>query len=83
MMAQDGFICLFRQFKKWQHYQEGSVMRVFIDLLLSANYEPSWYRGEKIDRGCIVMSITTLQEHTGLSRAIVVKALKILEKTTK
>ena len=56
-------------------------MRVFIDLLLSANYEPSWYRGEKIDRGCIVMSITTLQEHTGLSRAIVVKALKILEKT--
>ena len=81
MMATNGYIFLFRQFKKWQHYQEGSVMRVFIDLLLSANYEPSWFRGDKIDVGCTAMSISSLQESTGLSRAVVVKALKILEKT--
>ena len=80
-MATNGYIFLFRQFKKWQHYQEGSVMRVFIDLLLSANYEPSWFRGDKIDVGCTAMSISSLQESTGLSRAVVVKALKILEKT--
>ena len=56
-------------------------MRVFIELLLSVNYEPSWFRGEKIDIGSTAMSISSIQESTGLSRAIVVKALKILEKT--
>ena len=80
-MTQDGFICLFRQFKEWQHYQENSVKSVFLDLLLSVSYEAKWFRGEKIKRGCTAMSITALQESTGLSRSVVVKALKILEKT--
>ena len=80
-MANDGFIFLFRQFQSWQHYQEGSVKSVFLDLLLSVNYEPSWFRGERVEKGCTAMSISTLQEHTGLSRSVVVKALKILEKT--
>ena len=76
-----GFICLFRQFKGWQHYQENSVKSVFLDLLLSVSYEPTWFRGIRINRGCTTMSITTLQESTGLSRSIVVKALKILEES--
>lgn len=74
-----GWVKLFRSLQSWQHYQQGSVKAVFIDLLLSVSFEPSWYRGVRIDPGCTPMSISTIEQHTGLSRKSVIHALKVLE----
>ena len=76
-----GWIRLHRRMREWQHYQENSVKAVFIDLLLSVSFEESWYKGVKIDPGCTPMSITTLEQHTGLSRKSVIHALKVLEES--
>ena len=76
-----GWIRLHRRLREWQHYQENSVKAVFIDLLLSVSFEESWYKGKKIDPGCTPMSITAIEQHTGLSRKSVIHALKVLEGT--
>lgn len=76
-----GWIKLHRSLLSWQHYQQGAVKAVFIDLLLSVSFEESWYKGIKIDPGCTPMSISTLERHTGLSRKSVINALKVLEET--
>ena len=76
-----GWIRLHRRMRQWQHYQVNSVKAVFIDLLLSVSFEQSWYKGIKIDPGCTPMSITTIEQHTGLSRKSVIRALKVLEES--
>ncbi len=76
-----GWIKLHRKVRSWQHYQENAVKAVFIDLLLSVSFEPSWFHGVLIEPGCTPMSISTIQENTGLSRKSVINALKILEES--
>ena len=76
-----GWIRLHRRMREWQHYQENSVKAVFIDLLLSVSFEESWYKSVKIEPGCTPMSITAIEQHTGLSRKSVIHALKVLEGT--
>ena len=51
---------------------------VFLDILLSVNHKRIWYRGERINKGCTAISITSIQQNTGLSRRVVVDALEKL-----
>lgn len=77
---EQGWIKLHRQMKDWQHYQEPSVLLVFIDLLLSANSKPGWKRGQRIGRGQLVTSTAQIMESTGLgSDHTVREALRKLE----
>lgn len=79
-MEQQGWIKLHRQMKDWQHYQEPTVMLVFIDLLLSANSKPGWKRGHRIGRGQLVTSTAQIMESTGIgSDNTVREALRKLE----
>lgn len=49
-----GFIKLFRKMKDWEWYTNETTFRVFIHLLLCANWETKTYRGVKILRGQVV-----------------------------
>lgn len=45
------YIKLFRKMLSWEWYGDTNTVRVFLHILLRANYEPSRYKGQIIDRG--------------------------------
>ena len=74
----NGWIKISRDIADWQHYQEPSVVMVFLDLLLHANYEDSWFRGIRVKRGENVNSIRTMAQRLGMSTNTVQSALRKL-----
>ena len=75
------WIKLFDRIKQWQHYQESTVLHVFIELLLTANYKDSWVKGHKVKRGELITSVSKISESTGLSHMTIKTALKKLEES--
>lgn len=76
-MLENGFIKLHRSILGWGWYGDTNVFRLFLHLLLSANYKPKEWRGMTVERGQIVTGMSKLSEQTGLS----VKACRVaLEK---
>ena len=80
-MNDNGWIKLHRKMREWQHYQNPSVRMVFEDLLFAVNSKARFFHGKQINRGETMISISSLEYNTGLSRRTVIKALKILEDT--
>ena len=74
-----GYIKLYRKMIKWQWYSDEVMFRVFMHLLLTANYEPMYWRDIKIDRGQTVISVSKLSATLKYSRDTVHRALKRLE----
>jgi nucleoid DNA-binding protein len=77
----EGWIKVHRKIKEWQHYQEPSVLLVFIDLLLSANAKDGWWKGKRVRRGEMFTSVSTISDSTGLDAKTVRKVLDKLEAT--
>lgn len=76
-----GYIKLFRQIVDWEWYDDIPTCRLFIHLLLKANYaEKSWH-GQTIERGSCITSYATLARETKLSPEQIKRALKNLTKT--
>lgn len=63
----DGWLKLFYRFKEWEWYDDTNMVRLFIHLLLSANYKPLNWRGKTIPRGSLITSRAKLSEETTLS----------------
>lgn len=63
----DGYIKIFRQIKDWEHFQEPSVLLLFIDLLISANFKRGYFHGTPVGKGSLITSYRKLSEETGLS----------------
>lgn len=74
----EGWIKLHSKIREWQHYSEPTVLVVFIDILLSANYKQTYFRGYPIKKGQSFISVESIMEHTLLSRATVLRAIKKL-----
>lgn len=66
-MNTTGFICLYRQITQWEWYKNPNTFRLFIHLLLMANYSESRFEGEIIKRGEYVTSLPSLADQTSLS----------------
>lgn len=62
-----GWIKLHREMLAWEWYQDANTMRVFLHLLLTANYEDKRYKGVLIKRGQCMTSIRKLAENLGLT----------------
>ena len=77
----NGWVCLHRSFKDWQHYGEPSVMVVFVDLLLSVNAKDGWWHGHKCERGATFRSIRSIAEDTTLNPITIRRAFAKLEET--
>lgn len=76
-----GWIRLNRRILSWHWYQESTTFRVFIHLLLKANYETRYWRHLAVKRGDLITSLSSLSRETGLSIQSVRTALKHLKKT--
>jgi hypothetical protein len=77
----NGWIRLHRSLTKWGWYSDSNTCRVFIHLLLTANFEPSEFRGKKIDKGQAVFGLLSLAENLELSVRSVRTSLEHLKST--
>jgi len=77
----DGWIKLFRRFLEWEWYDQTPMVRLFLHLLLKANYEDKKWHGIVIKRGQLVTSFTNLSAETGLSIQVVRSCLDKLQST--
>ena len=62
-----GFVKLWRSLREWEWYGDYKTKDVFIELLLTANYEPNRWRGQDIEIGQTVTSYPQLAKTLGFS----------------
>lgn len=77
----DGWIKMFRRFLEWEWYDQTSMVRLFLHILLKANYEEKKWHGVVIKRGQFVTSFANLSAETGLSLQVVRSCLDKLQRT--
>ena len=77
----EGYIKLYRQVMKWEWYDDANTFRLFIHLLLKANYEDAQWRGLTIKRGQLFTSIGHLSHELKISNKAIRIALDKLIKT--
>lgn len=80
-MIEKGFIILNRKILKWQWYKNANTVRVFLHLLLTANYEDCKFEGNVIKRGSRATSRSSLANELNMSEQCVRTAIKHLELT--
>ena len=76
-----GFIKLKREILEWRWYTDINTTRLYLHILLTANYDSQDFRDITIHRGQKVASINRLVAETGLSEKEVRTALNHLKKT--
>lgn len=77
----DGWIKLHRKLLDWQWYDDTNIVRVFLHLLLKANFETRDWHDTSIECGQLVTSIKNLAAETHLSAMQIRRALTQLQKT--
>ena len=76
-----GWIKLHRSTLKWEWYNDINTTRLFLHLLLKANYEPKEWRGVIIEPGQLVTSLSKISAETGLSMRQARRSLKGIQTT--
>lgn len=77
----DGWVKLHRKLKDWEWYGIPEMVTLFVELLLSANYEDKEWRGIILKRGQLTTGRKELADATGLSQQTVRTCLKRMEAT--
>ena len=77
----EGYIKLYRQVMKWEWYDDANTFRLFMHLLLKANYEDAQWRGLTIKRGQLFTSIGHLSHELKISDKAIRIALNKLINT--
>lgn len=77
----EGWIKIHRKLLEWEWYDDTNVVRVFLHLLLMANYESKNWHGIAIERGQIITSVNSLASETHLSIKQIRLALEKLKNT--
>ena len=78
---EQGFIKLHRSILDWEWYQDSITTRVFLHLLLNANWEDSRFQGYEVPTGSLVTGRKELAESLGISERSVRTALNHLKST--
>ena len=76
-----GWIKLHRKILDWEWYDDPKTFRLFIHCLLKANHKDKKWRGNNINRGSFITSLSNLSLETGLSLQQVRTCLDKLEST--
>lgn len=76
-----GWIKIHRRMIKWEWYSDGNTFRVFMHLLLTANYEDSRYKGYLIPRGSVVIGRHKLAKTLAITEQSVRTAINHLKST--
>lgn len=75
------YIKIDRKILEWEWYENINTCRLFLHLLIKANWKDGRFQGTDIPRGSLVSSIARLSEETGLTSDEVRTALKHLKST--
>lgn len=75
------FIQLDRNILRWRWYQDANTFRVFIHLLLKAQYADEMYKDIKICRGDVVTSYNSIAESLGITYDQARNSMNHLRKT--
>lgn len=75
------YIKLFRRILVWEWYKDTNTTRVFLHILLRANYKPSRYKGVQINAGECVFGYNAWAKELGLSVQNVKTAISHLKAT--
>lgn len=81
MPAIGNYVTINRKILNWEWYKNVNTFKVFIHLILKANWKAGRFEGIDIPRGSLVTSIENLAFETGLSVRNVRTALDHLENT--
>lgn len=76
-----GYIRIDRKILDWEWYSDANTCRLFIHLLLKANWRDGRFQGIDIPRGSLITSYNTLADESGLSVRNVRTALEHLKTT--
>ena len=77
-----GWICLHRKFLNWEWFNNGDMVRLFLYLLLEANYENKRWNGIVISRGQLLTGRKELAKNLNLSEQVVRTCLDRLKSTS-
>ena len=80
-MYDNGFIVLHRSILNWDWYGDKNTTRLFIHLILTANYIPGEWHGRHIKVGQRITSLTKLSQEISLSIKEIRTCLKHLQQT--
>lgn len=80
-MLKNGYIFAHRSLLDWGWYKDVPTCKLWLHLLLCANYEPCEFMGEKIAAGEFATSYVSLADGSGLTVKQVRNALDKLKKT--
>ena len=75
------WIKLHTKFQKWSWYKDGNTCRLFIHLLLNANWKNEIYNDSVIMRGSLITTRKKLSSELGLSEREIRTALQHLQTT--
>lgn len=80
-MTTEGFVKLPRTMLEWDWLDDGNTLKVYLVLLLSANWKDGEWHGIKVKRGQIITGRDSLAQKCGLSVRQVRTALEHLKST--
>ena len=75
------YIKIYRSMLEWEWYSDINTSRLFLHMLLKANWKDGRFQGEFIPRGSFPSSVKKLAQETSLSEKEVRTALSHLKKT--
>lgn len=75
------YIKINRSLLEWGWYQDKNTCRLFVHMLLKANWKDGFFLGIEVKRGSFVSSLAKLSEETNLSVREIRTAIKHLEST--
>ena len=76
-----GFVKLYRKLIDWDWYADPNTIRLFLHLLLTANYEPQRWQGMVIQPGQLLTGRIKLAQELGLTERKIRTSLKKLKTT--
>jgi len=77
----DGGIKLHRKLVEWEWYTDANVMRIFLHILLKANWKDRKWQGIDVKRGSLISSYDAIAEELKISKQSVRTAIKKLIST--
>lgn len=77
----NGFIKIYRSFLEWEWWDDKNTFRLFMTILLLANWKDKRWHGKVIPRGSLWTSVPSLAKASGLSLQQTKTALNKLKST--
>lgn len=81
MRGREGYIRIYRQLLDWEWYSDPNTLRLWLHILLNANWKQGRFKGREIRRGQLVTTIRGLADELKLTPMQVRTALQHLIKT--